>query len=85
MLFLRLLVLLLAVMTVVYVCVYHFLLAQRREKLESDYQKAATATERERFVEAQVKAYGTRIRPTLAVAVYAVPTFLLAVYIWASN
>ncbi len=81
----RLFLLLLAFLTVVYVCVYHFLLADRREKLARDYPDAATPVERDRFVEAQVKAFGARLRPRLAAIVYVVPSLLVWAYIWISN
>lgn len=85
MLFLRLLVLLLAVMSVVFVCVYLYLLADRREKFAAEYPDAASDVERERFVEARVQVFAARLRPRLALLCYGLPTVLLAFYIWVSN
>jgi hypothetical protein len=83
--FLRLFVLLLGFLTVVYVCVYFYLLAAQREKLADAYPDAATPAERDRFVEAQVQTFAARLRPRLAGIVYVVPSVLLWVYIWATN
>lgn len=83
--FLRLFIGLLLFLSVIYVSVYAFMLARRRERVERDYQDGAGRAERARFVTAKVETYGRRIRKPLAIAVYAVPLAALLVYIWASN
>ena len=83
--FLRLFALMLGFLTVVYICVYFYLLAVQREKLAAAYPNAATPAERDRFVEAQVQVFAARLRPRLAGIVYVVPSVLVWAYIWVTN
>jgi len=83
--FVRLTIILLAVLTVIYASLYYFLLERERERLHRDYPEGATERERSRFVEARVTTFAERLRPRLALAVYAVPVTALVVYIWVSN
>ncbi len=83
--FLRLMLLLLAVQSVVFVCAMLYLRAARRERLSADWPRQATEREREAFVERRVSAYMARVRRPLALVVYVLPIVLLAIYIYVSN
>lgn len=83
--FLRLMLLLLAVQSVVFVCVMLYLRAAQRERLSADWPHEATERERDAFVERRVSAYVSRIKRPLALAVYGLPIVLLAIYIYVSN
>lgn len=83
--FLRLFLMFLIFQTVVFVSVYYFLRAARRERLERDYPDIATERERSAFVDARVRAYAVRIRRWLALVVYGVPWIGLALIIYLTN
>lgn len=83
--FLRLMLLMLAVQSVVFVCVMLYLRAAQRERLSASWPHQATEREREAFVDRRVSAYMSRIKRPLALAVYGLPIVLLAIYIYVSN
>jgi len=83
--FLRLLAMLLVALTVVYLSLYFYLRAARREKLEQDYNPEATDLERSVFVDAQLDAYAKLMGRVLAFVVYVVPLVGFAVIILTSN
>lgn len=83
--FLRLFLMFLIFQTVVFISVYYFLRAARRERLERDYPDIATERERSAFVDARVRAYAVRIRRWLALVVYGVPWIGLALIIYLTN
>lgn len=83
--FLRFALLMLAVQTLVYVSLYFYLRASRRERLVREFNPSATEREREAFVTAALATYCSRMSRWLAVAVYAVPVIGLAVFIYVTN
>ncbi|QDY69710.1 hypothetical protein [Qingshengfaniella alkalisoli] len=83
--FLRLAALLLGGLAILYVCLFFYLRAGKRERLEADYPESATDREREAFVKSAVDAYSSRIAPWLALVVFGLPLTGLAVYIYVTN
>lgn len=83
--FLRLILLMLIPLAVVYVSLLAWLCARRKDRLEEDFNPAASATERSAFVRAGVRAYAGRIRVRLALAVFGGPIIGLIVFVLATN
>jgi len=79
--FVKILVVLLAAQSVVYLCVLMYLRAARRERLEQGYPDVATPKERSVFVDAGVDAYQRWLAPRLAACVYGLPLAILAVIV----
>ena len=69
----RMLFMLLAVQTLVYVCVFAYLRARQRDRLEAEMSSAAGDSERRAFVGARLKVYSARMGRWLAAFVYGLP------------
>lgn len=83
--FLRLILLMLIPLAVIYASVLAWMCARRRDRLEEDFNPAATATARTAFVRAGVRAYAARIRGRLALAVFGGPIIALILFVLATN
>ncbi len=83
--FLRLLILLLALQTVIFVCLRLYLRAHLRDRLIADWPDHASPRERAAFVEARLDARMPRVTRWLALAVYVLPLAGLALYIYLTN
>ncbi len=83
--FVRLILLLLIPLGVIYASLLAWLCARRRDRLEKDFNAAATEAERRAFVRAGVRAYAVRIRGRLALAVFGGPITALLVFVLATN
>lgn len=76
---------LLVALSIVYVSLYFYLRQARREKLERDYNDAASDVDRAAFVDAQLATYAKSMGRVLVILVYGVPLVSFAVIILTSN
>jgi len=83
--FVRLIVLMLIPLAVIYASLLAWLCARRRDRLEEDFNPAASPSERQAFVQAGVRAYAARIRGRLAAAVFGIPIVGLIGYVLVTN
>lgn len=83
--FMRLILVLLIPLAVVYASLLAWLCARRRDRLEEDFNPAASPKDRRAFVQAGVRAYAGRIRGRLAVAVFGIPIAGLIGYVLVTN
>jgi hypothetical protein len=83
--FFRLILVMAIPLAVIYASLLAWLCARRRERLEEDFNPAASPTERRAFVQAGVRAYAARIRGRLAMAVFGIPFAGLVVYVLITN
>ncbi|KAA9010483.1 hypothetical protein [Histidinibacterium aquaticum] len=85
--FVRLVLLLLAAMTVVYVCVSLYSRSVRREKLEDswDANPQGDAGDRRRFIEQGMVEYEHSLRKRLILLVYVVPVAVISIIMYMIN
>ncbi|MEE4209862.1 MAG: hypothetical protein V2I43_11405 [Parvularcula sp.] len=81
----RLLLILLAALTVVYICLSFYSRSVRRGKLEAEWEEAPREGERDTFVDAGLKDYDGSLRRKLILGVYVVPLALIGFIIYATN
>jgi hypothetical protein len=83
--FARLIVVMLIPLAVIYASLLAWLCARRRDRLEEEFNPAASPAERRAFVQAGVRAYAARIRGRLAAAVFGIPIAGLIGYVLVTN
>jgi len=85
MVFGRLMGMALVVLTVVFVCLWFYARAAKREKLEVKWDKDQGPGRRESFVQAEMMAYEGSLKRKLIWGVYVIPGTLLAILIYVTN
>ncbi len=85
MVFARLMGMALVVLTIVFVCLWFYARAARREKLEAQWDRDKGPGRRESFVNAELAAYEGPLKRKLIWGVYVIPSCLLAVLIYFTN
>jgi hypothetical protein len=83
--FARLMGMALIVLTIVFVCLWFYARAAKREKLEAKWDQNQGPGRRESFVRAELAAYEGPLKRKLIWGVYVIPTCLLAVLIYVTN
>ena len=81
----RLMAMVLAVLTVVFVCLWYYSRAAKREKLEAQWDRDKGPGRRESFVKAELAAYEPGLRRRLIWGVYVIPGSLMAALIYFTN
>ncbi len=81
----RLMGLALVGLTIVYVCLWFYARAVRREKLEATWDENRGPGNKESFVKAELMAYEAPLKRKLIWGVYVIPGILLAILIYATN
>ncbi len=76
--FLRLMIILLALLAVIYWSLMSFLCARERERLEAEGARRTKLQD-------GVQAFADRVRLRLLLGVFVVPVTIFLVYVWASN
>lgn len=72
-------------LTVVYISLSLYSRAQRREKLEAQWEEEGRTGDREAFVREGLEAYDDSVRRKLILGVYVVPLALIAVIVYMNN
>ena len=85
MVFGRLMGLALVVLTIVFVSLWFYARAAKREKLEVQWDKDQGPGRRESFVQAEMMAYEGSLKRKLIWGVYVIPSTLLAILIYVTN
>lgn len=85
MVFGRLMGMALVVLTIVFVSLWFYARAAKREKLEVQWDKDQGPGRRESFVQAEMMAYEGSLKRKLIWGVYVIPSTLLAVLIYVTN
>jgi hypothetical protein len=83
--FARVMGLVLAALTVVYISLWFYARATRRERLEAQWDRKQGPGRRESFVQAELAAYEGPLRRRLIWGVYVIPASLLAALIYFTN
>jgi hypothetical protein len=83
--FVRVLGLALVALTVVFVCLWFYARAARREKLEAQWEVNKGPGRRESFVSAELANYEGPLRRKLIWGVYVIPMTLLSALIYVTN
>jgi hypothetical protein len=83
--FARLVIIGFIVLTVIYVCLSFYSRAIRRGKLEARWDEARGPGDRDTFIRRGLERYDGSIRRKLILAVYIVPTILVALIIYFTN
>lgn len=82
---LRLLFVLLILQTIVYVALSLYSRAQRRNKLEAEWDEEIRKGDRDAFIEQGLQEYDGSLRRKLILAVYIVPLTTIAVLVYVGN
>ena len=82
---LRLLFILLILQTIIYVALSFYSRAQRRNKLEAEWDEEIRSGNRETFVQEGLEEYDGSLRRKLILGVYIVPLTAIAVLVYVSN
>lgn len=85
MVFARLLGLALVALSVVFVSLWFYARAAKREKLEAQWDADQGPGRRESFVKAEMMAYEGPLKRKLIWSVYVIPTILLAILIYTTS
>lgn len=85
MVFARLLGLALVALSVVFVSLWFYARAAKREKLEAQWDADQGPGRRESFVKAEMMAYEGPLKRKLIWGVYVIPTILLAILIYTTS
>jgi hypothetical protein len=85
MVFARLMAMVLVALTVVFVSLWFYARAARREKLEAQWDRDQGPGRRESFVKAELAAYEPVLRRKLIWGVYVIPGGLMAALIYFTN
>lgn len=83
--FLRVILILLAVLTVVYVSLLFYFRAGQREKFEREWHEKGMAMDRSDFIETRLKQAEPQLRRRLVIGVYVVPMALFALLLYLTN
>lgn len=83
--FLRMMLMLLAVLTVIYVGLSIYSRRVRRGKLAAHWDKKGLTGDREAFIQRGLKAYDASFRRKLILGVYVVPLVTIAVLVYMTN
>ncbi|MEE4189882.1 MAG: hypothetical protein V2I76_15735 [Roseobacter sp.] len=81
----RLMGMALVALSIVFVCLWFYARAAKREKLEEEWDKDQGPGRRESFVKAELMAYEGPLKRKLIWGVYVIPGTLLAVLIYVTN
>ncbi len=82
---LRLLFVLLILQTIVYIALSLYSRAQRRNKLEAEWDEEIRSGDRDAFIEKGLQEYDGSLRRKLILAVYIVPLTTIAVLVYVGN
>lgn len=85
MVFARLMGMALVVLTIVFVSLWFYARAARREKLEAAWDERQGPGNKESFVKAELMAYEGPLKRKLIWGVYVIPSALLAILIYVTN
>ncbi len=85
MVFARLMAMFLVALTVVFVSLWFYARAARRERLEAEWDRNQGPGRRESFVQAELAAYVPKLRRKLIWGVYVIPSLLFAALIYVTN
>lgn len=85
MVFARLMGMVLIVLTIVFVCLWFYARAAKREKLEAQWEKDQGPGRRDSFVSAELMSYEATLKRKLIWGVYVVPSVLFAILIYVTN
>lgn len=83
--FLRMLIPLLIVLTVIYAGLSLYSRSRRKAKLEREWEEGPRDTDRETFIEEGLVAYGDSLRRKMILLVYIVPLALIALMVYLTN
>lgn len=81
----RMAIILIAVLTVVYVCLYFYWRAGLKERLEEDWVMEGRPGDRDDWVDLRLRPRARRISRWLIFMVYVVPIVSLSVYVYVTN
>jgi hypothetical protein len=81
----RLVFILLVVATIAYVCLWYYLRAAQRERLEQAWEEAGRPGSRELFVQEGLDSERYALRRRLLLGVYVVPFAIVAVVVYIAN
>ena len=83
--FLRMMVLLLAVLSVIYVALSLYSRRVRRGKLEAHWDRKGMTGDRDAFIRLGLKTYDASFRRKLILGVYIVPLTLIMIIVYVTN
>lgn len=83
--FIRLVIMLFVVLTVVYVCLSFYSRAVRRSKLRKKWHDGKQLVDRDTFVQRGLERYDGSIRRKLLLGVYVVPVAVIGIIIYLTN
>lgn len=83
--FVRAMAMVFAALSVVFVCLWFYARAARREKLEAQWDKDQGPGRRESFLAAELAKYEVSLKRKLIWGVYVIPGSLLAILIFVTN
>lgn len=83
--FIRLVIMLFVVLTVVYVCLSFYSRAVRRSKLRKKWHDGKQLVDRDTFVQRGLERYDGSIRRKLLLGVYVVPVAVIGTIIYLTN
>lgn len=83
--FIRLIVMLLVVLTVIYICLSFYSRAVRRGKLKEKWEAGPKLVNRDTFVQRGLERYDGSIRRKLLLGVYIVPLVVIGLIIYLTN
>lgn len=75
----------LVALTIVFICLWFYARAARREKLEAQWDENQGPGRRESFVKAELSTYESTLKRKLIWGVYIIPGCLLALLIYVTN
>lgn len=88
MVFLRLVFALLALLTIIYVCLWMYLCAQKRRELEDEWIEdggVAAGGKWKSFLHGRMADFRTELRKRMILGVYVMPITVLAIFIYVTN
>lgn len=81
----RLMGLFLIVLSVIFVCLWFYARAAKREKLEAEWEENQGPGRRESFVKAELMTYESSLKRKLIWGVYVIPSLLFGALIYVTN
>lgn len=81
----RLMGLFLIVLSVIFVCLWFYARAAKREKLEAEWDENQGPGRRESFVKAELMTYESSLKRKLIWGVYVIPSLLFGALIYVTN
>lgn len=85
MVFVRSMAMIFVALTIVFVCLWFYARAARREKLQAQWDKDQGPGRRDSFLAAEMMAYESSLKRKLIWGVYVIPGSLLAILIYLTN